>query len=381
MRPVVRWMEYTRERLRKPQLPLDANKHLKEAMEWIHRAQDASKDRGAAHSYCIGKGWEASHPEATAALIPTLLNWSKTFRAPDAKRRALEMADWLLTVQEESGALCGFAGMPSVFDTGQVIFGWLAAYQETNQSVYLQAAQRAGNWLIGSLGTDSTWHGPLDRGPRGRAYHARIAWALLELGRLTNDGSYAAPMPTFLNWVLDQEHEDGWFDHNCLTDDSAPLLNTIAYAAQGLMESGLLLGSPEFIAPAERTAHELVKLAGPDGRMAGRFARGWKPAASWACLSGMAQMSILWQRLQELEEVVVEEDVGLRFLSAANRVNAFLMRTQDCVSENKGQRGGSRGSFPVSGAYGRWRVLSMGTKFFVDALLREVPGASLPYRY
>jgi hypothetical protein len=158
-------------------------------------------------------------------------------------------------------------------------------------------------------------------------------------------------------------------------------LHTIAYTAQGQLESGLLLGSPELIAAAARTAHALVVHAGPDGWMPGRFGRGWRPAARWACLTGMAQMSLVWQRLQGLGDVVGEEDVGLRFLSAANRVNAFLMRTQDCQSRHGGLRGGIRGSYPVSGDYGRWRVLNWATKFFVDALMEEVPGASMPYRY
>jgi squalene-hopene cyclase-like protein len=381
MRATDRWAEFMRERTRRPQLPLEVESHLHEAVAWLHRAQDASTDRGVAHSFFIGKGWARSYPEATGYIIPTLLNWGETKRDSDAKRRALAMADWLLTVQTEKGAVPNLIGLPTVFDTGQVIFGWLSAYRATGKDTYLDAAKRAGDWLLAALDGDGVWRNPSDSGGPGRCYNARVAWALLELSRVSGDERYAAPMPRFLEWTLEQEQEEGWFDRNCMTDDSAPLLHTIAYTAQGQLESGLLLGSLELIAAAARTAHALVVHAGPDGWMPGRFARGWRPAANWACLTGMAQMSLVWQRLQGLEDVVGEEDVGLRFLSAANRVNAFLMRTQDCASRNGGLRGGIRGSYPVSGDYARWRVLNWATKFFVDALMEEVPGASVPYRY
>jgi len=378
MNILAQWTEYVNERMRRPQLPLDANRHLREAMDWVYRAQDAAKKGGIPHSYLIGKRWSPASAEAAGCIIPTLLNWSETFRAAEAKRRALELADWLLSVQQESGAFPSLSGLPAPMDTGQGIFGLLSAYLETKQTNYLEAAKRAGDWLVGALAPDSTWHG---QGKQGRAFHARIAWALTDLAQQSGDARYAAPMPTFLAWVLDQEKEDGWFDHNVLPDEAAPSLHTIGYVAQGLIESGLLLGSPEFIAGTERIAHELVKHTGPDGRMPGSFARRWQPAGTWACLDGMAQMSLVWQRLQQLEEIVVEEDVGLRFLGAANRANAFLMRTQDCESRNKALRGGIRGSYPMNGAHARWRVSTVSTKFFIDALMKEVPGARLPYRY
>ena len=379
MKILAQWMEHVNERMRRPQLPLDAKAHLSDAMEWIIRAHDAGKDGGMPHGYLVGNGWIAPSAEATACVIPTLVNWSQTFRAEEAKRRALQMADWLLSIQQESGAFPNPAGLAAPLDTGQGIFGLLAAHQESPQSRYLEAAQRAGDYLVGTLAADSTWHGPASK--TGRVFHARVAWALLELAQQSGDARYAAPMPTFLTWALDQEKEDGWFANNCLSNDAAPLLHTIAYTAQGMLESGLALGSPEYIAASERIAHELVKYTGSDGRMPGRFARHWQPSATWACLSGMAVISLVWQRLQELEAIVVEEDVGLRFLAAANRVNAFLMRTQDRESRHKALRGGIRGSYPVSGEYGRFRILTLNTKLFIDALLKEIPGARLPYRY
>jgi hypothetical protein len=73
-------------------------------------------------------------------------------------------------------------------------------------------------------------------------------------------------------------------------------------------------------------------------------------------------MSVLWSRLWGLTR-------ERRFAQAAERVNAFLMRTHDRGSGNGGLRGGIRGSFPVNGAYCRYLVPNWAAKFFVDALL------------
>lgn len=382
MNVVARWTESLRERLRRPQLPLDAESHLRAAVDWLFRAQDAASDRGMPHGYLIGKGWMRSTPEATGCVIPTLLNWGQTARVAEAKDRALEMADWLLSTQLAGGDVPGRAGTPAAFDTGQAIFGWLGAHRESGKSLYLEAAKRAGDWLIGALDDDGRWCSQAGSGGVGRVSDVRVAWALLELARVSGDDRYAAPMPRFLTWALEQEKdEEGWFDGKVLGVAGAPILQGIAYTAQGLLESGMLLGYPEYIAAAERIAHSLVQHAGSDGRMPGSFQRGWQPAVDWASLAGMAQMSVVWQRLQAMEEVVVEEDEGLRLLMAANRVNVFLMRTQDCVSRNGALRGGIRGSFPVSRDHARWLVSTWSTKVFIDALMEEVPRAKLPYRY
>ena len=96
--------------------------------------------------------------------------------------------------------------------------------------------------------------------------------------------------------------------------------------------------------------------------MAGRYSRAWKPTVRWACLTGMAQISLVWSRLYALTQDPL-------FSETANRVNGFLKSTQDITSKHGNLRGGIRGSFPVNGAYCRYRVPNWAAKFFLDALL------------
>lgn len=395
---VERGLELLRERLRVSR-PLDTPQaHARAAVDWLFAAQDAPGDGGVSHSYLIGQRWMRSYPETTGYIIPTLLNWSRAVGEPQAERRALRMADWELGCQLPDGAVPELtSGQPTVFDTGQVIFGWVAAYRHTSEAKYLQAAQRAGAWLLSQLDAEGVWRHASDAGGPGRVYNVRAAWAVLELAAAARDDRYVAPMRRFLDWTLGQERSPGWYDCNCLTDDTAPLLHTIAYTAQGHLECGRLLDDPRLVESARATSLRLMELVGPDGRLAGRFGREFRPAVGWACLTGMAQMGIVWRRLAARAARAANDDAGgdavnarahadarahagdsttareaAQMTAAAARVCEFLMRTQDRSSTNPGMRGGIRGSYPVNGAYGQWRVLNWATKFFVDAAMAGV---------
>jgi uncharacterized protein YyaL (SSP411 family) len=354
--------------------PAKTSSHLQAAVEWIYRAQDATPDRGVSHSYVIGGGWLRSYPETTGYIIPTLLNINFLTGDSEARQRALEMADWELSARLESGAIPSLVDrQPVVFDTGQVIFGWLRAYEVTGDVRYLEASTKAADWLIESQDPDGVWRKHGNPGTRSEhVYNVRTAWALIALSQRINRSRYSDAMRPFLHWVLAQETERGWFRRNCLTDNRRPLLHTIAYTAQGLLESGALLGDAQYIEASRRTAEELLKHVGSDGRMPGRFDDHWHPAAGWACLTGMAQASIVWQRLDRL-------DHKTRYSDAVRRVHMFLKRTQDLKTKNPGIRGGIRGSFPVNGRYLRYKVPNWAAKFYIDALLlEEYPGREFP---
>lgn len=346
--------------------PFGNDVYLKEAVAWIYRAQDATPDRGVSHSYLIGKGWLPSYPETTGYIIPTLLNWYRINGDEEAKRRAIEMADWEITVQLECGAIPGLSNKkPVVFDTGQVIFGWLSAYAATEKGEYLGAAVKAGDWLIKNLDKDCVWRRYGNPGTdETHVYNIRVAWALLEVSRVTGNEGYRTHMEGFLEWALKQELHRGWFKYNCLNDNKYPLLHTIAYSVQGFLESGMILKDDRCINAAIRTSEELINHVSSNGRMPGRFDSDWKPSTRWSCLTGMAQSSIIWQRLYTITG-------NVKFKAASEKVNNFLKKTHDISSKNPGIRGGIKGSFPLNGAYGRYRVLNWATKFYIDALLLE----------
>ncbi len=360
--------------LMRPAKALDDRFHSTAAVAWLCRAQDATPDWGVSHSYLIGKGWMPSYPETTGYIIPTFINRARLLGEQDLLRRALDMAEWELGLQLENGAIPGLVSSePVVFDTGQVLFGWISAYAETKDRRFMDAAVRAGDWLVDGLDENGTWSAFGNPGTDSmHTYNIRVAWALLALAEASGDHRYADAAGRFIRWALGQEEGNGWFRRNCLNDNDRPLLHTIAYTSQGLLECGMLLGDARCIDAARRASAKLKEHVGADGRMPGRFDRFWNPAAPWCCLTGMAQTAIVWQCLDRL-------DGTKNYGEEAEKVVSFLKGAQDLGSSNNGVRGGIKGSFPVNGGYGTYRLLNWAAKFFIDALLlREVPAADFP---
>lgn len=351
--------------------------HLREAVDWLARSQDATPDDGFARGYSLTwntylhqRGWQPSYPETTGYLIPTLYEAARFLNRPDLSARATRAARWEIALQLPSGAVQGgVVGQPispAVFNTGQVIFGWLAAYTETGDEAFADAALRAAHFLTQALDDDGHWRSGNSRFARSDAtlYNARTAWALAEAGVRLGRPEYTDAAARNLRAVVARQHPDGWLPACCLSEPDRPLLHTLAYAVRGLLEGGRVLQDDVLIHRARIAAEHLAAHVREDGWMAGRFAQGWTPAVPWSCLTGAAQMANVWFRLFELTGESM-------WLGPGRRVLRFIKTTQNRRSPDQGVRGGIKGSFPVHGEYGAYELLSWATKFFVDALLRD----------
>ena len=164
--------------------------------------------------------------------------------------------------------------------------------------------------------------------------------------------------------ILKQQNERGWFDNNCLSDNSHPLTHTIGYTVEGILGIGLGLNDQSYIAAAQKTAEELINIQLSDGSLPGRLDKDWQPAVNWVCLTGLAQIAICWWLLYNQTAETYLKD-------AAIKANNYLKSKQDTENKNPGIRGGIKGSFPVNGAYGRYEYLNWAAKFFMDSLMKE----------
>jgi hypothetical protein len=345
----------------------ETRRHLAEGAEWVLRAQAATPDDGVAGGYSFEDGWIPSYPETTGYLIPTLVAYAEYSGNPEFEKRALAMAEWELAIQDASGGFPGHfvdrENPPVVFNTGQIIFGLLAAHQAAGDERFLTAARRAARWLASVQDGDGAWRRHDYRGAV-HSYNARTAWALVELGLGGGDGDALESGTRHLDWVLRQQEDNGWFRHCAFGPAEDPFLHTIAYTTQGLLEAGLHLGRADYVAAAERACRALVDHVRADGFIPGTFDDGWRPTATYSCLTGNAQMAAQWLRLYELRG-----DAGFR--SAADRALRFLKTLQDCDAANPRTRGAVKGSHPIWGRYLFGTYPNWAVKFFMDALLME----------
>ena len=126
-----------------------------------------------------------------------------------------------------------------------------------------------------------------------------------------------------------------------------------------------MLEVPRFVEAARLAAQALLARQREDGGLSGRFDSNWEGHARWSCLTGDAQTAIVWFRLFQL--------TGDRsYYEAGQRLNRFLMKTQNIVTKHPGIRGGIKGSHPIWAEYGSFEYLNWAAKFFADSLMLEL---------
>ena len=348
---------------------VDIETHLREAFGWIERAQDSGSDRGVAYGTQLGSGFRPSYPETTGYIAQTMVRAAD--RNPEYLRRAIEMGDWEIHEQMDSGAVMG--GMvtalpkkPAIFNTGQVLLGWSALLRATGEDRFRQAGKRAADWMVEMQEPNGNWIRGNSAHASGTStlYNVKAAWGLLEYGLAAKTQVHVDAALKNADFALSRQNANGWYRDNCLTDPARPLLHTIAYTMQGLLEIGLLMNEPKYIDSAEACAEGLRSIVAEDGFLPGRIDAEWRGAVDWCCLTGSAQTSICWSKLYR-------RTGRAEYRDAAKTVNRYLMRRHDISSPDPSIRGGLAGSWPVSGDYGKYQILNWAVKFFIDALLEE----------
>ena len=339
---------------------------LQKAMNWLCYAQDKGKDGGVSEGYDLRKGWLPPFPETTGYIIPTFLDYYHFTGEKTYKERALKMLEWLLSVQEDNGAISGIiegARSPLVFDTGQVLFGFVRGYKETKEECYLEAAKKAGDWLVSIQDRDGKWSENVYQNIL-HSYNVRVAWALLELNKILPQKKYFNAANRNITWTLTQQQDNGWFKHNTFEKTTPVYTHALGYVTRGILEAGILLNNRELIFAAQKTADRLLSLQRKNGALPATFDSRWNPTASSVCLTGSAQVGIVWLRLYQITK-------DLKYLKAAKLGNSFLIKTQERIPLRSFE-GAIKGSHPIHGNYLTFVYPNWAAKFFVDVLLLEI---------
>lgn len=339
--------------------------HLLGALSWIARAHAVSKDGGVSKGYHIlRRCWFPSYPETTGYTIPTLLNAATVLGQPHLRGLARSLSEYLLSAVTSEGGIVHWRSRrrPIVFDTGQAMFGWLAAFDAFGDARYRDAAVQAGEWLVSVQGSSGAWerYQYLDV---TKVIDTRVAWALLELSRRTGQSSvYRTAAERNVAWAVTQQEKNGWFRRCAFREGEDPFTHTLAYAAEGLLEAGVLLAETQYVEIARRTADALLVRQRADGSLASTYDSAWRPTSRSSCLTGNCQSSRLWLRLYEQHQHEA-------YLTAARRAIGFVAGTQNLDDARPNLYGGIAGSNPIHGRYERFKYPNWASKFFVDALL------------
>lgn len=332
--------------------------HLSASIAWLKRSQEPGG--GLRGWYDLFGGWSPPYPEITGYAVPTFLRAG----CIDEARRCL---DWLLTVQMDDGSFPGgvWTGRPqrkAVFNTGQILQGLDYGYRHFREQKYLDAAIRAADWLCHMQDDDGAWrkHAYNDT---AHSYYTRVSWPLAEFGRQVGENRHVDAAARHRDWAKTQWRDDGWIEAMEMHPGRPAVLHPIAYTLEGMWNLGLIAGEKPCLQVVERSAEVLRQHAMTDG-LAGEYTEGFRQAGDYLCLTGCAQMCIVWLAIYRHRR-------DTRFLDVAVRVLDRMRGLQDLTNPAPEIHGGIRGSYPLTGAYMQNCIVNWGAKFFVDALLDE----------
>ena len=351
----------------------DARQGLQAAAEWLAHAQDASGCGGVSANYDVAKRqWAAAYPETTGYIIPTFFRYAEFSGNHEYRERALRMAAWESDIQlPEGGVRAGTMDatqiVPTIFNTGQVLFGWLSAWQQTQDARFRDSAARAADWLVAAQDPDGAWRrfaSPF-AAHAVNTYNTRVAFALAKAGHALGEPRYLDAAVRNVQWALTQMRANGWLENNDLEDNDRPLTHTIAYATRGILEVGLIAADGIFVDAAARMARSVAQSQRRDGALPGRLDSAWRPASRWTCVTGNAQMAIIWQRL-----AAATGDSSWK--PPAENAIRFNLSIQNLTTADVGVRGGMPGSHPLKGGYMKNRYPNWAAKFFMDALMLQL---------
>lgn len=351
----------------------DARSGLDAAAAWLAHAQDASGCGGVSAAYDAAKRqWTGAYPETTGYIIPTFFRYAEFSGNDEYRERAVRMAAWESDIQmAEGGVRAGTMGaaqvVPSIFNTGQVLFGWLSAWRQTADARFRESATRAADWLLAAQEPDGAWlrfASPF-AAHTVNTYNTRVAFALAKAGQELHEPRYLDAAVRNVQWALTQMHANGWLENNDLEDNKRPLTHTIAYATRGIMEVGVIANQRDFLDAAAHIARAVAQTQRRDGALPGRLDSTWRAASRWTCVTGNAQMAIIWQRL-------AAETGEQHWKAVARHAIRFNLSIQDLTATDPGVRGGMPGSHPRSGGYMKHRYPNWAAKFFMDALMLQL---------
>jgi folate-dependent phosphoribosylglycinamide formyltransferase PurN len=346
--------------------------HVVAAAQWLARAQDATGDGGVSGRYSLRSGWSSSYPETTGYIVPTFISLAKEIDHSFLDRAA-ESVKFLRATQLSDGAFPGGElhenrTRPSVFNTAQILHGLVAWHAETGDIDAAEAASRAAEWLVSQQDADGSWRRNIYNTVTSYSAHASC-W-LAEAGRHFGVEDWTRSAERHLDWVLTNvDHDTGWIDRAGFAEEDhekrRAVTHTIAYTIWGLLHLSDSLGREDGIAVARRAADAVARRLELAGKLPGVLDSRWRAVTNeYACMTGNAQMALIWFRL-------AMKDGDTRFVNAGLKALDLVKAAQPMDNADPGIRGGIPGSAPAWGNYLYMALPNWAAKYFIDAMFAK----------
>ena len=251
------------------------------------------------------------------------------------------------------------SGKSSIFNTTQILFGLDATGKD-------EAVARALNWINAVTEPDGRWKQAAYIPGFEPSYYIRGVWAVLSV--LKNHShpelldKMGKALSIYQHRILPNGAVEGWG----FWPGQWAYTHTIAYTLRGFLECSILLDQPALLEKVKSGADQLINERNRKGRWAGAYNLNWEGRYSFLCLTGCAQLSVLYRMLFDLSS-------NPSYKHAADELLKYVLKYQQ-LKGRSGIKGGIPGSSPVWGRYMRFRYPQWGVKFFLDAAYPLIKG-------
>ena len=333
---------------------LDNKTHLYLAADWLLYMQNS--DGGYARKFSFLNGRDKSYIETTGYIIETLLKLD----IEKYINSALKAGEWLLSIQNKDGSFSEIdTNKPFVFDTGQVLIGLNSLYKFTKEEKYKNAIKKAGEWLVKVQEEDGSWE-KYAYNKEKHTYYTRVAAALYEAGEILENEEFKTSALKNINWVLDNQKENGFFKYASFLESIPPYLHTIVYILEGLIEIYEKNKDERILKAVLKNANKLKEVGfNRDLILCSQYDEDFNCVNKERCITGLAQWAGVAVRIYE-----ITKDVS--FLQSAS-ITLFYLKAKQLKSSF--MKGGFSASMPFWGRYGGFDFVNWSNKFFIDALL------------
>jgi hypothetical protein len=195
----------------------------------------------------------------------------------------------------------------------------------------------------------------------------------LELHSITGDEKYEKAAVANLDWVIQRQQKNGWFENANFKPHELPNTHGIAYTIRGLLESYFITKKEKYFDASLKAAEKLLRkfeirkylYTFWDSRWKnhGKYFKNMK--GKYMCLTGNIQLALVWMK-------IYRENNDSRFVNSAFKMVDLVKALQNMISIIPGIKGAIKGTFPVNGSYSWLKYPNWAAKFFADALMLKI---------
>ena len=348
---------------------VDLRECIRSGSDWLLKAQERALDgEGYSRRYSLISGWDRCYIETTGYIIPTLIDVAGFLGEQKYRDSATRAGYWLLTVQGDEGAFAEIdSHRPLVFDTGQVLLGLNRMFRETGDEKFRDSALKAARWLVDVQEENGCWL-RFAYNDRPHAYYSRVAAALIETGLMVGDQEFVEAGRRNLDWVSEQEQDNGYFRFSEFRPGEDALLHTLVYVIEGFSMAFDLTGEQRWADTLVRGASALKRLVNEEGLLYSQYDPSWRPANTEYCVTGLAQFA---GACFDVHRINGEAE----FRALGDGILQRLCGWQ--LDRGHDMTGALPSSIPVWGYYGGMSFFNWNSKFFLDAALKSLTALRL----